>query len=228
MPITLDGNGIIKNINFQHPSASATNFLLTESAMSINSASVINDLTINGGTLRVDGINNRVGIGTLSPQGIFDVASSGTTHMRIDSSGRIIFPNQPVFHAYGSTTQSWSGAATMKTVALNNTYVNVGSHFNTSTYIFTAPVAGNYMFFGRATTSTVTSSGPALLINKNNGAFAPEVAINYTNTSYSTFAGMIILTLAANDNIRLSITNYNNTSFTVEEPRCSLSGYLMS
>lgn len=28
MPITLDGNGIIKNINFQHPSASATNLTL--------------------------------------------------------------------------------------------------------------------------------------------------------------------------------------------------------
>lgn len=28
MPITLDGNGIIKNINFQHPSASATNLSL--------------------------------------------------------------------------------------------------------------------------------------------------------------------------------------------------------
>lgn len=155
------------------------------------------------------------------------LSEGGIEAMRIDSSGRITMPYQPLFHAYGSGSQSWSGTATRKIVNLSNTYANIGNHFNTSTYKFTAPIAGTYLLFGRATTSTATASGPALFIDINNGGFAPEVAINYTNASYSTFGGMLIRQLSANDTVQLSITNYNNVSFTVEQGRCSLSGFLI-
>lgn len=154
-------------------------------------------------------------------------SEGGTEAMRIDSSGRVTTPYQPSFYAYGSGSQAWSGTTIKKIVQLSNTYNNVGSHFNTSTYKFTAPTAGTYLFFGRATTSTATSSGPALFIGINGNSFAPEVAINYSNLNYTTFGGMLIRTLQANDTAELLIQNYNNTSFTVDQGRCSLSGFLI-
>lgn len=51
-------------------------------------------------------------------------------------------PNQPAFSAYAS-------AATLdatRTMPYNVAVVNVGGYYNTSTYRFTAPVAGTYLF----------------------------------------------------------------------------------
>jgi len=154
-------------------------------------------------------------------------SSNGTERMRIDSSGRTTRPFQPSFYAYGSGLLSISGASQLRIIELANTYNNVGSHFNTSTFKFTTPIAGTYLFFGRATTSTATSTGPALFINVNNGSFALEVAINYSNINFTSFSGMMIRTLQANDTVELSINNYNNTSFTLDRGRCSLSGFLI-
>jgi hypothetical protein len=154
-------------------------------------------------------------------------SEGGVEAMRIDSSGRVTTPYQPSFYAYGSGSLSVSGTSQLRIIELANTYNNVGSHFNTSTFKFTAPIAGTYLFFGRATTSTATSTGPALFINVNNGSFALEVAINYSNINFTAFSGMMIQTLQANDSVELSINNYNNTSFTLDRGRCSLSGFLI-
>jgi hypothetical protein len=68
--------------------------------------------------------------------------TNDTERMRIDSSGRVTQPFQPSFHvrvnnaAYISTSP----------VPFSNAVFNVGSNFNTSTYRFTAPVAGKYNF----------------------------------------------------------------------------------
>jgi|LakMenE18May11ns_1017448.scaffolds.fasta_scaffold9724102_2 hypothetical protein len=72
----------------------------------------------------------------------FGTGTSYTERMRIDSSGRVTQPFQPSFHvrvnngAYISTSP----------VPFSNAVFNVGSNFNTSTYRFTAPVAGKYNF----------------------------------------------------------------------------------
>jgi len=69
---------------------------------------------------------------------------NGTERMRIDSSGRVTTPSQPSFSAY---TTSSSATYTNQVIGFNaiSTH-NTGNHYSTSTYRFTAPVTGTYLF----------------------------------------------------------------------------------
>jgi hypothetical protein len=151
----------------------------------------------------------------------------GSVSGNLSVSGNIINSARPMFDAYGTGGQAWSGTATRKIVQLSQTYSNIGSHFNTSTYKFTVPINGTYLFNARAATSTPTATGPALLIDIDNGSFAPEVGINYSNINYTTFTGSLITTLTQGQTVQLSINNYNNTSFTIDQGRCALSGVFL-
>ena len=62
--------------------------------------------------------------------------------MRIDTAGRVTTPLQPAFHVRVNNSNYISTSP----VPFSNSVFNVGSNFNTSTYRFTAPVAGKYNF----------------------------------------------------------------------------------
>ena len=68
--------------------------------------------------------------------------AGGTERMRIDSSGRVTMPYQPCFHVRLNT----GAYLTTSPLPFTNAVFDVGSNFNTSTYRFTAPVAGKYGF----------------------------------------------------------------------------------
>ena len=59
----------------------------------------------------------------------------------LDSSGRVTMPYQPAFRAYQFIPRTGVG-----TIVYSQTGHNIGSHYNTSTGIFTAPIAGVYHF----------------------------------------------------------------------------------
>ncbi len=87
-------------------------------------------------------IYNAGSTGSTSGQMVFETSNS-TERMRINSSGIVTMPYQPAFCARGDASNpSSSGAILSYSVAL----LNVGGHYNASTYRFTAPVAGNYRF----------------------------------------------------------------------------------
>jgi len=82
---------------------------------------------------------------------------SGTERFKVDSSGRVTKPYQPVATAIGISggSKNTGGEGTFQKVIFATAITNRGSHYSTSTGYFTCPVAGVYyinaMFLTRAT-----------------------------------------------------------------------------
>ena len=113
------------------------------------------DLVVHAGNSgrRAD-IANMTANGSIS---IWTKPSSGSIQERIKISpdGYVTKPNNPAFIA-GRTGGNYTH--TPQPFNLNATRLNVGNHYNTSTYKFTAPVAGVYYFFAQVYYNNGTGS----------------------------------------------------------------------
>ena len=125
--------------------------------------------------------------------------------MKIDAYGRVTTPNQPSFAAMKSgNAYSLNG----QVFPFNTTTHNVGNHFNTSNYRFTAPVAGRYLF---TFYSILNSSGQGryeILINGAADQNGTRVHMTPTTTDWDHVSTSWILNLAANDYIQM----YSNSN----------------
>lgn len=116
-------------------------------------------------------------------------AGAGQEGISIDTSGRVKMQYQPYFYARGAESNyTLTNGGEMP---FNNAIVNVGGHFNTSTYRFTAPVAGKYLF--TVSVFMVTVSG-RLVIKVNNSSYN-----NLQMDVGAAWSQSVILSLNAND-----------------------------
>jgi hypothetical protein len=76
----------------------------------------------------------------LHSSNVLAFTTDASERMRIDSNGYVTMPNQPAFHAYRTT----GGVGGTGIYICNTVVFNDGSHYNSSTGRFTAPVAGRY------------------------------------------------------------------------------------
>jgi hypothetical protein len=127
--------------------------------------------------------------------------TNGTNALTIDSSGRIL-ANQPHSAARGpeSNTTTTNGS----NLNFNNAFTNIGSHFNTSTFRFTAPVTGSYLI----TVSLFTNGGTGRMAIKINNAAYQNLQAHWGNTT-SHWSQSVIWRLNANDFV--TVGDWQNT-----------------
>lgn len=124
--------------------------------------------------------------------------TAAVERMRIDASGRVTMPYQPMFSAYDAI------GATASYITFANTRRNIGNHFNASTGTFTAPIAGSYLFCWNGLHNNSYTTHARVLFAVNNSASVSwgdtlqSVAGSFTETGLSQ-----IIYLAANDTVRL-------------------------
>ena len=147
--------------------------------------------------------------------------TNSNSALTIDSSGRVLQPALPRFSARDGATQTATGPAVMQFTA---TDVNVGNCFSTSTYRFTAPIAGDYYLF-----YTAMSNGANYLrtqFRKNGNTFIGTEMFN-ENETYARTSHAMIATLAASDYVEVIYDTQGNDQGPVHGSYRSFCGYLV-
>ena len=134
--------------------------------------------------------------------------SSNTAAMTIDSSQRVTTPGQPMFDAGRNAGYQTDDAYFVQDYAR----VNVGSHFDTSTGKFTAPIAGTYFFTFSIMTHDSGSVVQAVVQLRKNGSAAMNFLQHKTGAYHTRVTGNMILTLAANDYIQTYVGDSGTSS----------------
>lgn len=144
---------------------------------------------------------------------VFGTASSPSTHtgfterMRINSSGIVTKPYQPIGSFSHTASVNYSQDDLTSANFYSHTWVNQGNHFNASTGRFTCPVAGIYRIYFRA-----TGTGNSNIRLRKNGSTINEAYENAgTNHSVSSEA---VFSCAANDYLHIQIASGNFLSGT--------------
>ena len=153
------------------------------------------------------------------------LGTNGTERMRIDSTGRVTKPYQPAFYAYSSGSSMTSG----NTVAFNNAPLNVGSSFNTSTYTFTAPIAGNYLFASivRYDQNGALYGQTALIVNGLNTYQGHYNNVTNANSTYNSVPAVALLGLAAGDTVRVTAIISGGGTLSFSGTESLFYGYLL-
>jgi len=147
--------------------------------------------------------------------GTFDNAT-GTERMRIDSAGRVTMPYQPAFRAGRN-----AGSVSSGTIVFNSVFTNIGNHYNSSTGLFTAPVAGRYYF--HANIFSENNSSPYVQITKNG---VKQLWILYTGGGYGNVNLSGVIDLATSDTVNVLVDQGSVYGAGVAAD-CTFSGYLI-
>ena len=153
---------------------------------------------------------------------------SGTQRFKIDDVGRVTKPYQPSFHATNTTIGQINtdgyGTIVFNDVTNNGNH-NIGGHYDASTGVFTAPIAGRYLICARSLTNSTANSNPyvSIYVLLNGGVIA------YLGHNHSDFWIMEsysgVLSLAANDTVAISV---DQASAHGAQNYSSFSGHLLS
>ena len=153
--------------------------------------------------------------------------TNGNTAISIASDGKMTTSQYiqqngiPRFSAHSGTDQTATGPAVIQFTTAD---VNVGNCYSTSTYRFTAPVAGDYYLF-----YTAMSNGANYIrsrLRKNGSTYiGPEFFTE--NQTYARTSAAIIATLAANDYVEVIYDTLGNDQGPIHGGYRNFCGYLV-
>lgn len=139
--------------------------------------------------------------------------TNASERMRIDSSGRMTLPYQPASCVYNMSASVNTGSeSTWQLVKFQNSTVNRGSAYSSSTGLYTCPVAGVY--FVSAFFLTRSNAAHNITIYKNGAGIGPT-GRDITLSGEQNTGIMAYVDCAANDNLAIYFSNGSGGDFYV-------------
>lgn len=120
---------------------------------------------------------------------------AGSTAIAINNNGITTQTSKPSFHANMAGGSYTSGTV----IPFNSVSINVGGYYSSTTYRFTAPLAGKYYFY--TTMLSTNDTGAIDFRFYKNGTTAMGAGYTGAFTGYKQTNAMIIVDLAVNDYI---------------------------
>jgi len=141
--------------------------------------------------------------------------------LQVDTTDRTLLPNQPAFIAGSNNTTNPTNftANTWNIIPCNVTSLNVGLCYNTSTYKFTAPVTGTYIFIGCLYIQSVDNSYylyPLFSVNSSSATRHPTTTayrVRGRDTSYDDGQIQEVYSLVAGDFVQFLCYTINVSTY---------------
>jgi C1q domain len=155
--------------------------------------------------------------------------SAGAVMAEINSSGIVTMPYQPAFRAIKSATVSGTSENPVQYDVVD---YNIGSHYNNSTYRFTAPVAGRYFVTCQFSFYVPGDARQVEVGIKKNGTVIQSgdcfMQVTQSNNTHITVTISAILNLSANDYVQGAyISSTASVTFYSSSSRNTFQGYLI-
>lgn len=143
----------------------------------------------------------------------------------VSSTGAVTTPYQPSFYATPSSNLVGADNTFLK-MSFQTAVHNIGNHYNASTSVFTAPVAGSYQFNTNMRWDSFGGSYHVTMLYKNGTNIGGSYAISNASGTYNTLNLSGAVFLQVNDAVSVYMYGNGDSSWSING-HSSFSGYLL-